>query len=191
MDYQSMINANRYLAKFNEILYNMAREMKLSYTTSNITVDFIKCIIPSSIATISMCENLLEYINYGPIQNLANNIINVQKNELNQMEEIGKTTIPYVNKERDVNNYFKRYFRITDEMINKMYNSNRTPDIMLDFIYENIPHNEGIIKLCKNLLKFEIDPRLRMLANNMIVEKSEIIRILKEMENNLNKKYPY
>lgn len=191
MDYQNMINANRYLSKFNEILYNMAREMKVSYTTSNITVDFIKCMIPNCMATISICENFLEYINYIPLKNLADNIISMQKNEVKQMEEIGKTTIPYINKQRDVDNYFKKYFKITDEMINGMYNSIRTPDIILDFIYEMIPNNEGVVKLCKNLLRFEIDPRIRILANNIIVQENECIRILKEIENNVNKKYPY
>lgn len=186
-----MINANRYLAKFNEILYNMAREMKVSYTTSNITIDFIKCMIPHHIATISMCENFLEYINYGPFQYTINNIINIQKNEIKQMEEIGKTTIAYINKQREVDNYFKRYFKITDEMINQMYNSNRTPDIIMDFIYEMIPNFEGTAKMCKNLLRFEIDPRLRILANNIIVQGNECIRIFREIENNINKKYPY
>lgn len=190
MDYQSMINANRYLAKFNEILYNMAREMKVSYTTSNITIDFIKCMIPSLMTSIHMCENLLEYTNYKPIQNIANNIIYNKKYEIKQMEDVMKTTIPYINKERDVNNYFKRYFKINDEMINNMYNSTRTPNIIIDFIYEMIPYSEGMVKLCKNLLRFEIDPRLKILANNIIIEQTECIRVLKEVENNVNLKYP-
>lgn len=189
MDYQSMINANRYLAKYNEILYNMAREMRVSHTTSNITIDFIRCIIPCYMTSIYICENFLEYTNYRPLQIQANNIIRINKNELKQMEEIGKTTIPYINKERDVNNYFKRYFKITDEMISQMYNSTRTHDINLDFIYEMIPNNEGAIKMCNNVLKFQIDPRLRVLANNIIIESNENIRILKEIENNI-KKYP-
>lgn len=191
MDYQNMINANRYLAKFNEILYNMARKMKVTHTTNNITIDFIRCMIPHHMAAVYMCENLLQYTNYSPLIIQANNIIRVQKNGIKQMEEIAKTTMSYMNRERDVNNYFKRYFKITDEMINKMYNSTRTPDINIDFISEMIPHHEGAIKMCQNVLKYQIDPRLRIIANNIIIEQSEGVRILKEIQNNINKKYPY
>lgn len=190
MDYQNMINANRYLAKFNEILYTMANEVKITHTTSNITIDFIRCIIPNYMAAIYMCENLIEYTNYRPLMMQANNIIRIQKNEIEYMKEIAKTTIPYMNTQRDVNNYFKKYFKITNEMVNKMYNSSRTPDINMDFIYEMMPYHEGTIKICQNVLKHQIDPRLRILVNNIIIQQNNNIRILKEIENNLNKKYP-
>lgn len=188
MNYQNMINANRYLSKFNEILYNMAGKMQVTHTTNNITIDFIRCMIPHHMAAIYMCENLLQYTNYSPLVTQANNIIEVQKNGVKQMEEIAKTTMPYINKEKAVNNYFKKYFRIINEMINKMYNSTRTPDINIDFISEMIPHHEGAIKMCQNVLKYQIDPRLRILANNIIINQSEGIRILKQIQTSLIKK---
>ncbi|MBP3635637.1 MAG: DUF305 domain-containing protein [Bacilli bacterium] len=191
MNYQNEIDANYYLARFNEILYNMQREMLITNTTENITIDFIRCMIPHHMAAIYMCQNLLRYSNYTPLVNMANNIIKVQENEVNQMKEIAKTTIYYINNKRDVDNYFKRYFKITQNMINEMRNSIKTTDINLDFTYEMIPHHEGAIKMCQNVLRYQIDPRLRMLANIIIKEQSEGVRMLKEIQYNITKKYPY
>lgn len=191
MNYQNEIDANYYLARFNEILYNMQREMLVTNTTENITIDFIRCMIPHHMAAIYMCQNLLKYTTYTPLINIANNIIKVQENEVNQMKEIAKTTIYYINNKRDVDNYFKRYFKITQNMINEMRNSLKSVNINLDFTYEMIPHHEGAIKMCQNVLRYQIDPRLRMLANAIIIQQSEGVRILKQIQDNLNKKYPY
>ena len=187
MNYQNEIDANYYLARFNEILYNMSKEMLIMDTTNNITIDFIRCMIPHHMAAIYMCENLLKYSNYNSLINIANNIINIQKYEVKQMNEIAKTTMPYINLERDVNNYFKKYFKITQNMINEMRNSKRVIDINLDFIYEMIPHHEGAIKLCQNLLKYQIDPRLRILANNIIIQQTEGVKMLRQLQNSINK----
>ncbi len=187
MNYQNEINANYYLARFNEILYNMSNEMRITTTTNNITIDFIRCMIPHHIAAIYMCENLLNYTYYRPLIDIANTIITIQKNEIETMQKIGDTTIPYANIEKQVNNYFKKYFKIVQNMVNEMRNSKTTIDINLDFIYEMIPHHEGAIKMCQNLLKYPIDPRLRMLANNIIVQENESIKILKQVQYNLNK----
>lgn len=76
-------------------------------------------------------------------------------------------------------------------MINEMRNSIKTTDINLDFTYETIPHHEGAIKMCQNVLRYQIDPRLRMLANTIINEQSKGIKLLKEIQYNITKKYPY
>ena len=188
MNYQNEIDVNYYLARFNEILYNMSNQMLIMQTTNNITIDFIRCMIPHHMAAIYMCENLLRYTNYFPLVNVANNIIEVQKNEVKIMQQISQTTILYINPVRSVNNYFKKYFKITQNMINQMKNSKVVTNINLDFIYEMIPHHEGAIKMCQNVLKYQIDSRLRMLANTIISQQTENIRVLRNIEYNLSRK---
>jgi len=62
-----------------------------------------------------------------------------------------------------------------------MRNSFRSNDIDLNFINEMIPHHEGAIKMCENLLKYRIDPRLAEIANSIIIEQSEGVRQLKRI----------
>ena len=187
MNYQNEIDANYYLARFNEILHYMSRDMLVTETTNNITIDFIRCMIPHHLAAIYMCDNLLNYTNYAPLANVASNMIKIEENEIKQMQEIAETAMPYINLKKEVDNYFKKYFKITQNMINEMRNSKTTVDINLDFTYEMIPHHEGAIKMCQNLLKYPIDTRLGMLANNIIMQKSEGIKMLKTIQRNLNK----
>ena len=73
-----------------------------------------------------------------------------------------------MNMERDINTYLTKYFEITNNMIEKMKNSPRCVNINLDFVNEMIPHHEGAIQMCNNLMQYYIDPRLRNVANTII-----------------------
>lgn len=44
-----------------------------------------------------------------------------------------------------------------------------------------IPHHEGAICMCENLLKYCIDPRLEKVAKDIIKEQSQGIKELKDM----------
>ena len=179
MDYK------RYLFRFQQILNEMASKMLSRKVTDSITINFIECMIPHHQAAIYMCENLLQYTNYQPLQDIANNIIAMQTKGIEQMREIANTTRGYVNSERDVEHYMSKYFKITKTMIYLMNNSPKSTNINLDFVNEMIPHHEGAISMCENLLQYYIDPRLKMVADSIIREQSEGVRQLKEVQRNL------
>lgn len=185
MEYQMRIRVNQYLHRFDEILCQMADRMLSAKTTCNITLDFINCMIPHHEAAIYMCENLLKYTNYPPLQEIAKNIITTQTRGIEQMKEISRTTPCIYNARRDVNCYMKKYLSITKEMICKMKNSPRCMNINLNFVNEMIPHHEGAIEMCNNLLKYCIDSRLRNVAENIIEEQSEGVRQLEEIRQRL------
>lgn len=185
MNYQNQIDANYYFARYNEILFNIERDMLVTETTNNITIDFIRCMIPYNMAGIYMCENLLKYTNNMVFKNLSNNIIELKKREIDYMKEVFGSIMPYINSEKEVNNYFKKYFKITNNMINDMQNSERMVNINLSFIYEMIPYFEGGIKISQNVLKQNIDPRIRNLSNNIIMQGNNIINMLKQIEYNI------
>ncbi len=187
MDYQNQVNLSYYLARFNEILINMEREMLITETTDNITIDFIRCMIPHHQAAIYMCENLLMYTHYEPLINISNNIMTIQKNQIKIMYSIMKESQYYISSQREIKSYFKKYFKIVNTMINNMKNSQKTYNINIDFIYEMIPHHEGAIKMCENVLKYYIDPRLRQLANTILVYQQNSIAMLKQVLNNIKR----
>ena len=186
MEYKDYIQVKTYLTRFDEILNQMGQEMlNPQLATDNITLNFIVCMIPHHQAAIYMCENLLEYTTYEPLQNIAKGIITMQTRGIQQMKEIAQTTKGYENSKFDVAMYMDRYFEITNIMLRRMKDSRRIMDINLDFVSEMIPHHEGAISMCKNLLKYRIDPRLVGVANSIIQEQTRGVFELKEIEKEL------
>lgn len=181
-------NVEMYLKRFDQILYEMSYQMLSQTITNSITVNFIKCMIPHHQAAIYMSENLLKYTQYPPLIKIAKNIIQMQTTGIKQMENVLRTTKGYTNSRQNIQSYMNEYFKITKNMINKMENSLRTNNINLNFTYEMIPHHEGAIAMCNNLLKYSIDPRLKVIAENIISEQSqgviELQRVQKNLENN-------
>ena len=177
--------ARNYLTRFDEILNQMADEMLSQNVVNNITIDFIRCMIPHHQAAIYMCENLLKYTRYEPLIKIANNIIQMQTRGIEQMKEIEKTTYGFNNMPKEVNSYIEKYLSITNNMIEKMKNSPRCVNINLNFVNEMIPHHQGAIDMCENLLQYYIDPRLKQVANSIIREQSEGINQLKNVQNAL------
>lgn len=169
MDRKSIIRAQRYLNRFDQILSEMSEKMlHTELTNYSITIDFIRCMIPHHQAAIYMSENLLMYTRYQPLIEIAKGIIAMQTKGIEEMKEILRTTSVYMSMERDINTYLTKYFEITNNMIEKMKNSPRCVNINLDFVNEMIPHHEGAIQMCNNLLQYYIDPRLRNVANTII-----------------------
>lgn len=181
MECDKRIETKKYLCRFDQILCQMANKMLSAKVIDNITIYFIECMIPHHQAAIYMCENLLEYTDYEPLQEIARGIIKTQTRGIEQMKEIAKTTSGFCNSRRDVQCYMKRYLAITKNMICRMKNSPRCININLNFVNEMIPHHEGAIAMCENLLQYCIDPRLKDVAETIIREQSEGVRQLKEV----------
>ena len=179
------VNTKEYLKKFDKIVDNMANQMLSQNIVNNITLDFIRCMIPHHQAAIYMCENLLRFTTFRPLQEIANNIIKMQTTGIDQMKEILKTTSGFYNTRRQVNWYIRRYFQITKCMIDRMKNAPRCENINLNFVNEMIPHHEGAIEMCKNLLQYRIDPRLVNVAKTIIEEQSEGVRKMENIRKNL------
>ncbi len=175
----------KYLKEYDQILYEMQNKMYTSKVTNNITLDFIRCMTAHHKAAIEMCENLLKYTNYYPLMEVANNITATQEHGIIQMKKVASMAKEYRNHPMEVNDYMRGYLNITGNMIYKMDNSLRSMDINLDFISEMIPHHEGAILMCENLLNYNIDPRLGEIAMNMIKEQTEGIKQLKRVQKNL------
>lgn len=182
-------DAKAYLYRFDQILSQMANKMLSARIMNNITIDFIDCMIPHHQAAIYMCENLLKYTKYQPLEEIAKNIIETQTKGINQMREIMKTTMGYQNNYLEVNNYMIKYLEITRIMIYEMETAPRYVNIDLNFVNEMIPHHEGAIKMCNNLIRYCIDPRLKDIAISIIKEQSLGVEQLKEIKDQLKINY--
>lgn len=183
-----ILNKNRvknYLIRFDEILNTMECKMLLKPNCDNITIYFINCMIPHHQAAIYMCENLLNYTEYEPLIKIANNIITTQEAGIKEMREIRCTTQGYESCQEDMKKYMAKYLKTVKSMINNMRNAPKGIDINLNFICEMIPHHEGAIRMCKNLLEYNIDSRLKEVAESIIKEQSEGIKELEKIREKL------
>lgn len=185
MQNRDVMKARKYLYRFDQIVDEMADKMLSQNITNSITINFIECMIPHHQAAISMSENLLGYTRYQPLQDIAKNIIKMQTTGIEQMKEIANTTYGFSNMPQDINNYQEKYLAITQNMIERMKNAPRCIYINLDFTNEMIPHHEGAIAMCHNLLQYRIDPRLKSLADSIIDEQSKGVEELKEVQKRL------
>lgn len=186
MNYQNQINNNYYLARYNEILINMQQNMLIENTTSNITVDFIRCIIPFNKSIIYMSENIKYFTTNNEIINISNNIIKSKDNENKIMENILKNTPFFINSERELKTYFRKYFKITNNMLNQIKTIKKTYNLDLNYIYEMIYFYSESLKLYNNVLSKKIDYNLKLLINNIIIYVNNEIYYLKQIEKNIN-----
>lgn len=181
MECSKKLRVKRYLERFDEILITMKHKMLCAKFNNDLTKYFIECMIPHHQAAIYMCESLLQYTDYEPLISIANNIIKMQTHGIEQMKDIFCTTKGEENTEKEIRCYIEKYCDIVNTMLYKMKNSSKGLNINLNFINEMIPHHEGAIYMCKNVLKYNIDPRLRILAEDIIKEQEngvEEMRIL-------------
>lgn len=172
----------KYLIRFDQIVDQMADKMLSVKFTNHITLNFIECMIPHHQAAIYMSENLLENTNYQPLQEIAKNMIKKQEAGIEQMREIARTTTSrFSNSPQDVKCYMEKYLEITKDMIDRMKNRPKYMNISLNFMNEMIPHHEGAMAMCKNLLPYYIDSRLKNVAESIIQEQSKGVSELEEI----------
>ena len=87
-DKNTMNDVKNYLMHFDYILNNMRNKMLNPILTNNITIDFIRCMIPHHEAAIYMCQNLLNYNVNDSLKRIANNIIRTQTSGIKIMQSI-------------------------------------------------------------------------------------------------------
>jgi len=185
MNNQELLGSQSYLFQFDQILNQMATRMLNAPISNNITAYFIETMIPHHQAAIYMCQNLLRFTNYSPLERIARQIIRTQTNGINQMRRILNSTSNYGNPNIDVNFYHYNFFTITNSMISKMVSSIRSNNINLNFVSEMIPHHEGAVAMCQNLLNYSINPNLAQVARDIIQQQSAGIIQLKQIQNEL------
>lgn len=185
MNNNQIINSKNYLFEFDQINNQMTNKMLSNRITSDITSYFINCMIPHQQAAIYLCQNLLKYSSYEPLRNVAFNIIKMHTRVIEQMQQILNSPSTINNSNEDVSFYSNSFLNITMQMIAKMTGSQRTYNIDLNFIGEMIPHHQGAIDMCNNLIKYKIDPNLYNLAISIINEQTQGITQLKEIGRNM------
>lgn len=165
-------NTKEYFDRYYAIVDEMSKLMHEVQISDSISEMFILQMIPHHNGAIQMSENILEYTTDTQVEQLAKDIIEMQSKEINMMQEMLNDAKMTKNCERDVNLYQREFLNILDTMVKKMNNISTTNNLNADFLSGMIPHHEAAINMSKNLLKYDITPKLKALAENIVTTQS-------------------
>jgi len=172
-----------YMNVYDDILKDMADKMFLQKIENNIFDNFINTMIYHHEASILMCKNIINHTKNIDIKNISNNIVKRQNIELEKIKELN--VIEKIESITSIEEYMINYREIITNMIFKMYYSPKYENIDLDFIEEIIPHNEGFILMCENILKYKLNEKYDKLIKEMIKNSKDEIRKLTEIKETL------
>ena len=88
MECCKMSDMEKYLKRFREIVCGLADKMLNRTSISDITLDFIECMIPHHRAAIDMCENLLKYCIDPRLKQIAEAMIKQQTKGVQELNKI-------------------------------------------------------------------------------------------------------
>ncbi|MCH5323705.1 MAG: DUF305 domain-containing protein [Eubacterium sp.] len=170
-----------YLKTYNCILDNMIKEMNCACQNNSISNNFINQMIPHHEAAIAMCENVLQYTDNHTLRCICKNIIEQQKKSICCMREIQGGCDRYCSSGRCLASYRNSTQRIMNNMFISMRNATQTNCINCNFLRQMIPHHEGAVCMCENLLKYDICPGLTTIARDIIADQQRGICEMKEL----------
>lgn len=157
---QCSVVAQKYLARYYEILDNMIQAMQSPELTDSISHNFIVQMIPHHQGAIEMSRNLLQYTTCVPLQNIATHIVEEQTKSIAQMEKALQSCAELRNTERELCLYQRCFAQVTQTMWIDMGGACASNNINVDFMREMIPHHRGAIQMSENALRFALCPEL-------------------------------
>lgn len=169
-------DTKNYFSCFYTILNDMIEGMNNAELTNSISHNFIVQMIPHHRAAIQMSKNVLQYPICRPLQKIAENIIVMQTESIDNMCKVLETCSFCTNTERDIRLYQHQFGIITRNMFEKMNIACSDNNISANFMREMIPHHMGAVEMSKNALRYEICPQLDSILQAIITSQEKGIR---------------
>ncbi len=169
-------NTKEYLDNFYRILDEMQNQMSSVQPSQSISETFIRQMIPHHEAAIKMSENILNFTTDTNVETLAKTIIADQTRDISKMQYMLEECAQVENSEIDISLYQREFKSILDNMVRKMNSAPATNNLNVDFLSEILPHHEGAINMSKTVLKFDICPELKKLAENIVINQASQVQ---------------
>lgn len=165
-----------YLVRYYEILEEMIRAMGDAQLTDSLSHNFIVQMIPHHMAAVEMSKNLLCYNPCAPLRSIAESIIAMQEQGMEEMTEALKSCCKQRSSPQDLCLYEHRYRQITHCMFGEMRNACSDNNISANFMREMIPHHQGAIYMSENALRYCVCPQLQPILENILVSQRQEVR---------------
>ena len=174
-------NTQKYLDCYCDILSEMQSQMTSVRFSGNISIDFIKQMIPHHRGAIKMSELLLEYTTNIPLQNIALDIISEQRESIESMESIIPLCSRGFNPPQAQRMYYDENRKILNNMFRCMHNACSDNSIDISFMREMIPHHLGAIAMSENALRFGICRELIPILRDIISSQKKGVCQMREL----------
>lgn len=178
-------NTKEFLENFFEILDEMESDMSNVELTDSISEIFIRQLIPHHRAGIKISENILDFTTNPLVETLAKSLIQKLSTEIDKMESMLEACRGVKNQRYDIKLYNMEYTQVYNSMILKMRNSQTGNNLNIDFLSQIIPHHEGGVNMARNVLRFDICPQLRNLAENIVSNESLQLKEMRDLNKSL------
>lgn len=168
--------AERYYARYREILSTMTLAMTTTLETDSVSHNFIVQMIPHHQAAVEMAQNLLQYTTCLPLQELADRIIVEQTQGIETMQDALPDCGRPQNTETELARYAARYRRIAETMFARMGAACESANLNVGFLRQMLPHHEGAVEMARNALRLPVCEALRPTLCSIIDTQSRQIR---------------
>lgn len=156
------------LPGFRAILSDMIRQMTDIQLTDCISRNFMTQMIPHHRAAVQMSRTLLGLSRDKALRAAASQIMTEQTVCAASMEHILGCRFMANNSPRHLFHYQNRMNQIMENMFVRMSGAPFSGNVDAVFLCEMIPHHEGAIRMCQNVLSYKICPELTPLLHKII-----------------------
>ncbi len=174
-----------YNEEYRRILDEMIRKMTGAQLTGNVSLNFIRQMIPHHRAAVQMSENLLKYRGSGPLAKIAENIITEQTNGISELEKAERKCRNSVSSDCVLYRYGKENDIILCDMFSEMTDAVSDGNIECDFIREMVPHHLGAVRMSENALKSGVCRELVPILTSIIRNQKHGIMQMRRMSRRL------
>lgn len=174
-----------YNEEYRRILDEMISKMTGAQLTGNVSLNFIRQMIPHHRAAVQMSENLLKYRGSGPLAKIAENIITEQTNGISELEKAERKCRNSVSSDCVLYRYGKENDIILCDMFSEMTDAVSDGNIECDFIREMVPHHLGAVRMSENALKSGVCRELVPILTSIIRNQKHGIMQMRRMSRRL------
>lgn len=172
-------NLASYLDEQDDVMEDMMEDMEEIDKTGYAAIDFLNGMLPHHEAAISMSQSYLKYGGANEeLKKLANDIIDVQKQEIDQMQTLAKELKAAGRQDPDQENaYLEEYKKMFSS---HQMNHSTANNVEAAFAEGMIMHHQMAVDMAESILKYTDEEQVISLAQNIITAQKEEI---KQMEN--------
>lgn len=181
-------NLTSYIAEQDQIMMDMMDEMRLDTPSGNASVDFLRGMIPHHESAIAMADSLLKYGGENEeIKKLAEDIISVQKEEIEDMQQmITELSDESMKDEEKEAAYLNEYNKMFDNPHSHHIDTSGVKSVDEAFAMGMITHHQMAVDMARSIFEYTDSDKLKEMAKNIIeVQEKEIAQmqeLIKEMQ---------
>lgn len=168
-----------------QMMRKMMDDMKAVKMTGDFDLDFAKMMIPHHQSAVDMAEKYLPEAKDEKIKSMAQNIINAQKKEIEELRTLIANHKPAEKKEEHAGgghgaDGHNELTEAMNTMMDKMKGMQMSGNADKDFVTMMIPHHQSAVDMAENEISHGKNVQLKQFAQKVIDDQSKEIKEFEE-----------